>query len=140
ISIVFKLIGYRDEWMMKGKNILEKDNIIEPIHLVLIEEPEAHLHAQVQQVFIKKAYEILRAHENLGIKTEFTTQLVISTHSSYIAHQKFESLRYFKRNNSTTSTPTCDVLSIKSVFDSTKPEENETEKFVIRYLNTTHND
>lgn len=140
ISIVFKLIRYRDEWMMKGKNILERDNIIEPIHLVLIEEPEAHLHAQVQQVFIKKAYDILRAHENLGIKTEFTTQLVISTHSSYIAHQKFESLRYFKRNNSTTTIPTSEVLSIKSVFDSTIPEEKETEKFVIRYLNTTHND
>jgi predicted ATP-dependent endonuclease of OLD family len=140
ISIVFKLIRYRDEWMMKGKNILEKDNVIEPIHLVLIEEPEVHLHAQVQQVFIKKAYDILRAHENLGIKSDFTTQLVISTHSSYIAHQKFESLRYFKRNNITTTTPTSEVLSIKSVFDSTIPEEKETEKFVIRYLNTTHND
>lgn len=140
ISIVFKLIGYRDEWMMKGKKIIEKNNIIEPIHLVLIEEPEAHLHAQVQQVFIKKAYNILRAHENLGIKTEFTTQLIISTHSSYIAHQKFESLRYFKRNNNTTTTPTSEVLSIKSVFDSTIPAEKETEKFVIRYLNTTHND
>jgi len=140
ISIVFKLIRFRDEWMMKGKNILEKDNVIEPIHLVLIEEPEAHLHAQVQQVFIKKAYDILRAHENLGIKTEFTTQLVISTHSSYIAHQKFESLRYFKRNNSTTTAPTSEVLSIKSVFDSSISEEKETEKFVIRYLNTTHND
>lgn len=140
ISIVFKLIGYRDEWMMKGKKIIEKNNIIEPIHLVLIEEPEAHLHAQVQQVFIKKAYNILRAHENLGIKTEFTTQLIISTHSSYIAHQKFESLRYFKRNNNTTTTPTSEVLSIKSVFDSTITSEKETEKFVIRYLNTTHND
>ncbi|WP_332733844.1 ATP-dependent endonuclease [Flavihumibacter sp.] len=140
ISIAFKLIGYRDEWMMKGKNKLEKDKVIEPIHLVLIEEPEAHLHAQVQQVFIKKAYDILRAHENLGTKPEFTTQLVISTHSSYIAHQKFESLRYFKRNNITTTTPTSEVLSIKSIFDSTLPQENETEKFVIRYLNTTHND
>lgn len=140
ISIVFKLIRYRDEWMMKGKDILEKDNIIEPIHLVLIEEPEAHLHAQVQQVFIKKAYNILRAHENLETKTDFTTQLVISTHSSYIAHQKFESLRYFKRNITTTATPTSEVLSIKSVFDSTVREEKETEKFVIRYLNTTHND
>lgn len=140
ISIVFKLIRYRDEWMLKGKDILEKDNIIEPIHLVLIEEPEAHLHAQVQQVFIKKAYNILRAHENLGNKRDFTTQLIISTHSSYIAHQKFESLRYFKRNISPTITPTSEVLSIKSVFDSTVPEEKETEKFVIRYLNTTHND
>ncbi len=139
ISIVFKLIRYRDEWMMKGKNILEKDNIIEPIHLVLIEEPEAHLHAQVQQVFIKKAYDILRAHENLKSNTDFTTQLVISTHSSYIAHQKFQSLRYFKRNNLVKS-PTSEVLSVKSVFDSSIASEGETEKFVIRYLNTTHND
>lgn len=139
ISIVFKLIRYRDEWMMKGKNLIEKEKTIEPIHLVLIEEPEAHLHAQVQQVFIKKAFDILRAHENLGDKTDFTTQLVISTHSSYIAHQKFESLRYFKRNN-LSKPPTSEVISIKSVFNSSKPEENETEKFVIRYLNTTHND
>jgi predicted ATP-dependent endonuclease of OLD family len=138
ISMVFKLIRFRDEWMKKGKN-LSDDKIIEPIHLVLIEEPEAHLHAQVQQVFIKKAYDILRAHGNLGLKIDFTTQLVISTHSSYIAHQKFESLRYFKRNIIST-TPTSEVLSIKSVFDSTIPVENETEKFVIRYLNTTHND
>lgn len=136
--MVFKLIRFRDEWMKKGKNLID-DKIIEPIHLVLIEEPEAHLHAQVQQVFIKKAYDILRAHDNLGLKIDFTTQLVISTHSSYIAHQKFESLRYFKRNIIST-TPTSEVLSIKSVFDSTISEEKETEKFVVRYLNTTHND
>lgn len=138
ISIVFKLIRYRDEWMRKGKQNSKNDEIIEPIHLVLIEEPEAHLHAQVQQVFIKKAYDILRKHDDLGTKPNFTTQLVISTHSSYIAHQKFESLRYFKRN--ITSIPISEVLSLKSVFDSKKAEENETEKFVIRYLNTTHND
>lgn len=138
ISMAFKLIGYRDEWMKKGKKAYENEDIIEPIHLVLIEEPEAHLHAQVQQVFIKEAYKILRKHIELGDKTDFTTQLVISTHSSYIAHQKFESLRYFKRNIA--SIPISEVLSIKSVFDSKKTEENETEKFVIRYLNTTHND
>lgn len=138
ISMVFKLIGFRDEWMKKGKSVLDDENI-EPIHLVLIEEPEAHLHAQVQQVFIKKAYDILRAHDKLREKIDFTTQLVISTHSSYIAHQKFESLRYFKRNVISTP-PTSEVLSIKSVFNSTIAEEKETEKFVIRYLNTTHND
>lgn len=139
ISIIFKLIRYRDDWMHKGKAISEENDSIEPLHLVLIEEPEAHLHAQVQQVFIKKAYSVLRKHPNLEKNKDFTTQLVISTHSSYIAHQKFESLRYFKRNN-TLTIPTSEVLSLKSVFDSSKPEENETEKFVIRYLNTTHND
>lgn len=139
ISIIFKLMRYRDEWMRKGKATNEENDIIEPLHLVLIEEPEAHLHAQVQQVFIKKAYGVLRKHPDLGKNKDFTTQLVISTHSSYIAHQKFESLRYFKRDN-TLTIPTSEVLSLKSVFDSSKPEENETEKFVIRYLNTTHND
>ncbi|MDV3955766.1 ATP-dependent endonuclease [Elizabethkingia anophelis] len=136
ISIIFKLIGYRDKWMRIGKNAITDDEVIEPLHLVLIEEPEAHLHAQVQQVFIKKAYDVLRNNINLKDKKDFTTQLVISTHSSYIAHQKFESLRYFKRNNSL-ALPTSEVISLKSVFGI---EEKETEKFVIRYLNTTHND
>ncbi|MEC3880312.1 ATP-dependent endonuclease [Parapedobacter sp. 10938] len=136
ISIIFKLIRFRDEWMRVGKNAITDDEIIAPLHLVLIEEPEAHLHAQVQQVFIKKAYDVLRNNINLSDKTDFTTQLVISTHSSYIAHQKFESLRYFKRNNSL-ALPTSEVISLKSVFGI---KEKETEKFVIRYLNTTHND
>ena len=136
ISIIFKLIRFRDEWMRVGKNAITDDEVIEPLHLVLIEEPEAHLHAQVQQVFIKKAYDVLRNNVNLKGKKDFTTQLVISTHSSYIAHQKFESLRYFKRNNSLVL-PTSEVISLKSVFGI---KEKETEKFVIRYLNTTHND
>ncbi|WP_291275307.1 AAA family ATPase [Flavobacterium sp.] len=136
ISIIFKLIRFRDEWMRLGKNVMTDDEIIEPLHLVLIEEPEAHLHAQVQQVFIKKAYDVLRNNKNLGSEKDFTTQLVISTHSSYIAHQKFESLRYFKRNNSL-ALPTSEVINLKSVFGA---KEKETEKFVIRYLNTTHND
>ncbi|WP_294346881.1 AAA family ATPase [uncultured Sphingobacterium sp.] len=136
ISIIFKLIRFRDEWMRVGKDLIADDEVIEPLHLVLIEEPEAHLHAQVQQVFIKKAYDVLRNNKNLGGDKDFTTQLVISTHSSYIAHQKFESLRYFKRNNSLVL-PTSEVISLKSVFGI---KEKETEKFVIRYLNTTHND
>src|SRR5690606_4665887 len=136
ISIIFKLIRFRDEWMRVGKNAITDHEVIEPLHLVLIEEPEAHLHAQVQQVFIKKAYDVLRNNVNLKGKKDFTTQLVISTHSSYLAHQKFESLRYFKRNNSLVL-PTSEVISLKSVFGI---KEKETEKFVIRYLNTTHND
>lgn len=136
ISIIFKLIWFRDEWMRVGKNDINNEDVIEPLHLVLIEEPEAHLHAQVQQVFIKKAYDVLRNSDNLKDNSDFSTQLIISTHSSYIAHQKFESLRYFKRNNSL-SLPTSEVISLKFVFGE---KEKETEKFVIRYLNTTHND
>lgn len=135
ISIIFKLIRFRDEWMRVGKNTTIDEDIIEPLQLVLIEEPEAHLHAQVQQVFIKKAYDVLRKNNYLKDNKDFTTQLVISTHSSYIAHQKFSSLRYFKRNVSN-ELPTSEVINLSTTFGN----ENNTAKFVIRYLNTTHND
>ncbi|HCT8190459.1 TPA: AAA family ATPase [Morganella morganii] len=51
ISMIVKLIKYRDEWLRIGKAI-EKDQYIERLHFVIIEEPEAHLHVQAQQVFI----------------------------------------------------------------------------------------
>lgn len=60
VSIVFDLMSFRDKWMKVGKAATAPDAEeahIPPLHLVLIEEPEAHLHAQVQQVFIKQAYQ-----------------------------------------------------------------------------------
>lgn len=135
ISIIFKLIRFRDEWMRVGKDAGDENEIIEPLHLVLIEEPEAHLHAQVQQVFIKKAYSVLRNNANLKDKKDFTTQLVISTHSSYIAHHKFISLRYFKRNYSD-KLSTAEVVNLSTTFGT----QDASTKFTIRYLNTTHND
>jgi predicted ATP-dependent endonuclease of OLD family len=105
ISMVFRLMSFRDKWMQVGKIAKKvadkKDNYIPPLHFVLVEEPEAHLHAQVQQVFIRKAYNVLRNHDNLKDKKQFTTQLVVSTHSSHIAHETdFANLRYFRRISS----------------------------------------
>ena len=68
ISMVFNLIRFRDEWMRVGKaakNQGAENAAIEPLHVVLIEEPEAHLHAQVQQVFIKKAYKVRKLPQNV---------------------------------------------------------------------------
>ena len=138
ISIVFDLIAYRDGWMRKGKSG-SKLETIEPLHLVLVEEPEAHLHIQVQQVFIRKAYSILRNHEKLGESEVFSTQLVISTHSSHIAREEeFANLRYFKRlpQGLECKVATSKVVNLSDVFG----KDDETERFVTRYLQTTHCD
>ncbi len=138
ISLVFDLITFRDGWMRKGK-AMSTDDTIEPLQLVLVEEPEAHLHVQVQQVFIRKAYSILRNHEKLGADNLFSTQLVISTHSSHIAREeKFANLRYFKRlsKGSECKVATSKVVNLSDSFG----EDKETERFVTRYLQTTHCD
>ncbi|MDY0227074.1 MAG: AAA family ATPase [Desulfomicrobium apsheronum] len=142
ISMIFSLIRFRDEWMRigkAGKRTEFSDDYIEPLHIVLIEEPEAHLHAQVQQVFIKKAYDVLRNHHDLGENKQFSTQLVISTHSSHIAHEiDFKSLRYFKRMPAkcAKSAPYAEVVNLSSTFG----DGSDTAKFATRYLKTTHCD
>lgn len=142
ISMIFSLIRFRDEWMRVGKankRNADGDDFIEPLHIVLIEEPEAHLHAQVQQVFIKKSYEVLRNHPDLGHGTALATQLVISTHSSHIAHEiDFSSLRYFKRKPSiaTDEVPSAEVINLSRTFG----DDSQTSKFATRYLKTTHCD
>lgn len=136
IFMFFQLLAFRDEWRREGKKKNSDDSGIEPIHLVLIEEPEAHLHAQVQQVFIKKAYSFLGAFEG------FTTQLLISTHSSYIAHEVgFESLCYFNRQNSDdkNAIPYSETVELATVF-SENDEREKTQKFVSRYLRVMHCD
>ena len=138
IYIVFDLLSYRDGWMRAGKSGT-KDEITEPLHLVLVEEPEAHLHVQVQQVFIRKAYSVLRNHEKLGKSEAFSTQLVISTHSSHIAREEeFANLRYFKRlpKDFEGKVATSKVVNLSDVFG----KDDATKRFVTRYLQTTHCD
>lgn len=147
IHIIFQLITFRDRWLRVGKigkKLSGEDIGIEPIHLVLVEEPEAHLHAQVQQVFVRKAYQVLREYGE--VENHLTTQMVISTHSSYVAYEAgFESLRYFKRKpaSSEQPTPQAEVVNLATVFPSEKKGETDlssTNKFVSRYLKTTHCD
>ncbi|NTA83945.1 AAA family ATPase [Agrobacterium tumefaciens] len=139
ISMIFRLMSFRDAWMRVGKASTGAVTTTEPLHLVLVEEPEAHLHAQVQQVFIKKAYAVLRAHEDLGENKKLRTQLVVSTHSSHVAHEtSFSCLRYFRRlpAGMAANVPVSTVINLSEVFG----PGSETERFVTRYLRAQHAD
>lgn len=140
ISMIFRLMSFRDAWMRVGKASKGAEAVsIEPLHLVLVEEPEAHLHAQVQQVFIKKAYEVLRRHPDLGESDSLRTQLIVSTHSSHVAHETpFLNLRYFRRlpAGMVAKVPVSTVVNLSRAFG----EGKETERFVTRYLRAQHAD
>jgi predicted ATP-dependent endonuclease of OLD family len=143
VSMVFDLMSFRDKWMRVGKaaKIIETEEAhIPPLHLVLIEEPEAHLHAQVQQVFITQAYDVLRKHDKLKGSKDLRTQLIVSTHSSHLAHEaNFASLRYFRRLPAKAvagSVPVSSVVNLSEIFGS----GDDTQVFVRRYLKATHCD
>jgi predicted ATP-dependent endonuclease of OLD family len=140
ISMVFRLMAFRDSWMRvgKAKHKASDDTIIPPLHLVLIEEPEVHLHTQVQQVFIRQAHKILRNHVDLVASENFVTQMVVSTHSSHIAHEcEFDSLRYFRRlPGGKKAIPTSCVVNLENAFGA----DADTKRFVTRYLRVTHCD
>ncbi|MFL7015918.1 ATP-dependent endonuclease [Vibrio cyclitrophicus] len=148
IYLTFRLLEFRDKWMRVGKSASSEDKVedqIEPIHLVLLEEPEVNLHAQVQRVFVSKAYDTLRNHPDLRDKatqkdkSEYQTQLVISTHSSHIINDiDFKDLRYFRRNDANKSIK-MDHTSIANMSELFAKAKDEL-LFVRKHLKLTHCD
>lgn len=66
-------------------------------HLIFIEEPEAHLHPQMQEVFIGQLDKIGKIFEEVyNAGKPWPVQFVVSTHSSHMANRaRFDSMRYF---------------------------------------------
>ena len=104
-----------------------------PIHMVMIEEPEVHLHAQLQQVFIRKIREILPP-----TSPEFVTQTVVTTHSPHVIYeQTFKNIRYFKRGADDGNVHYSEVRNLSKFYDD---EEATTRNFLLQYLKLTHCD
>ena len=134
ISIYLKLIDFREKWL---KELSEGMNI-EPIHIVFVEEPEAHLHAQAQQVFVKKAFEALCNNKLIEENPWLSTQLVLSTHSNHVVNElDLNCMRYFKRVIDVgEKIPVSKVVNLSSTFGT----DDETKQFVTRYIRLTHCD
>jgi predicted ATP-dependent endonuclease of OLD family len=105
-----------------------------PLHLIFVEEPEAHLHAQLQQVFIRNVLELLNIDGDDG--SIFGSQMVITTHSPHILYERgFKPIRYFRRKKVGNEQLT-EVLSLSAFYES-QPEDRD---FLERYLKLTHCD
>lgn len=128
IYMVVELLDLHTQWMD-----IEEER--PPLHLIFIEEPEAHLHAQLQQVFIRKVLDILAIDD--GDKAHDTSQLVITTHSPHILYERgFRPIRYFRRYSSALS-QSSQVHNLSAFYDRTA---NPTRDFLERYLKLTHCD
>lgn len=105
-----------------------------PLHLIFVEEPEAHLHAQLQQVFIRNVLELLNIEGDDG--SIFGSQMVITTHSPHILYERgFKPIRYFRRKKVGAEQLT-EVINL-SAFYQAQPDDRD---FLERYLKLTHCD
>ncbi len=147
IAMTVKLIKHRDEWLGIGKSKEQKEHI-KRLHFVIIEEPEAHLHAQAQLVFISNSYKLLTRYKNTEdsvikelykhIDKSLCTQMLVTTHSSHIVHEvDFACLRYFDRFTSNVcEIPLTQVKNLSNYFES----QDAGKRFAARYLKLHHCD
>ncbi|PJI41843.1 AAA family ATPase [Ferrovibrio sp.] len=107
------------------------------IHLVFIEEPEAHLHPQMQEVFINQLGEaVKKLSEKYPAEPAWQVQFVVSTHSSHVANAaEFDAIRYFLStphqpgNNRKTK-----VKDFRRGMDAIPPEDRN---FLHQYMTLT---
>lgn len=128
IYMVVELLDLHAQW-------LATEEKRPPLHLVFVEEPEAHLHAQLQQVFVNKVLEILAAEGDAP--DGFCTQLILTTHSPHILYERgFQPIRYFRREG-TGIAQASKVLNLSAFYRATA---NPSRDFLERYLKLTHCD
>ena len=128
IYMVVELLDLHAKW-------IEIEDKRPPLHLVFIEEPEAHLHAQLQQVFVRQVFDIITLSDEDG--AHYANQMVLTTHSPHIIYERgFRPIRYFRREARGIDQATT-VLNVSDFYAVT---ENPTRDFLERYLKLTHCD
>ena len=128
IYILLKLLEFYKDFTKHGS--------MPGIHLVFIEEPEAHLHPQMQEVFIAQLDKITETFATkFGAGANWSVQFVVTTHSSHIANKaQFEAIRYFSAH------PRDDAKKIRmttikdlkiGLNDTPKPDRDFLHKYMV---------
>lgn len=105
-----QIITYKDKFKKEDK----------VFNMLFIEEPESHLHPQMQSTFLNKVEEILEC--------EFNINTIITTHSSYILQSTdLNNIRCFLNNNNQIV-----AKSLKKFFE--KTEFKNLKSFLTKYF------
>lgn len=148
-NLIFMAIQARhfhSQWVMTAEN--------RPLTLLIfIEEPEVHLHAQVQQTFISNIWQVINQSAEAAGEPDLVPQLVVTTHSSHIMEAvDFEKVRYFQRCHAKGETAAAGIRNASEVrslrafqpeaetIDGKLVSSSESLAFLKRYLRLTHCD
>lgn len=130
IFLVLKIVSFIENFKKnKAKHQME-------ILTILLEEPEAHLHPQMQQVFVEQVRETI---EKALLEDNIQVQLIISTHSSHMiaeaglnVKRSFERIRYFSKIKRGKQ----NIIEVKDFNDfKHKETDRDTFRFLKQYLN-----
>lgn len=134
LNIIGEIIHFVDSY--------EERSHLSKINLLFIEEPEAFMHPQMQEFFIKridnavmKALEI--ASNNSEDEKTLQCQIVITTHSSHIVNSKINSSNTFNNLNYLTTINKCAKainLNDNAIVPDSGNKPNATLNFIKKHI------
>lgn len=129
IYMLLQLESYHKEYRAKATR--------PATHLIFVEEPEAHLHPQMQEVFISQLNAAIgKLSASYPEEAAWNVQFVITTHSPHVANAaSFEAIRYFLNESPTpANSRQTKVKDFKKGMSNISPDDQD---FLHQYMTLT---
>lgn len=127
---LMSIIGHLIDYIEKYPN--EENN--SKLNVIFIEEPEAFMHPQMQELFIKNINGAIKELLN-GYNKKINTQIVITTHSAHILNSKIHTGKSFNNISYITEANVVNLNDNIIITSETNPTKKENDlKFIKKHI------